>query len=274
MTRLKEKDIDKIERQIEDYDRLFCNQTGKTMEELACKVVGIQEKIVKRKAAVVSVTSGLGVIGGFAQSVAAILGHCGIETKVMEKTDVAGLQQAYAEGAEVVFLADDDVCAAFGIGSKVQSDNGEATGRGYGGALIEAMRKQSVEIAGQEVLIVGAGSVGAAAAQYIAKKQAVPIIYDLQEEKAREVAERIENAKVIRYLENLSSYPYIVEASTAADVIKKEDVSMQSIIAAPGMPCGVSEQVTEAATVIHNPLELGIIVMYFECLKWWDGERD
>jgi pyrrolysine biosynthesis protein PylD len=44
-------------------------------------------------------------------------------------------------------------------------------------------------------------------------------------------------------------------------------VTDKTIIAAPGMPCGVCPEAREKATVIHNPLELGIMTMYFDCIK-------
>ncbi len=199
MTRLREDDIDSIVEQLESYDRFFCGQTGYTMEALACKAVNLKPPIQKKKAAVVTVTSGLGVIGGFARSIEAILRHCGISAQAMDKTDVAGLQQAYA-----------------------------------------------------------------------AQNQAVPVICDLQEQKAESLAEQVAGAKVTACSLKPGDYPYIIEASTAADVISLEDVTAQSIIAAPGVPCGVSDGARKIATVIHNPLELGALVMYFECIAKWE----
>lgn len=52
-----------------------------------------------------------------------------------------------------------------------------------------------------------------------------------------------------------------------AHVIEKEDVTENTVIAAPGMPLGVDENARTIATVIHNPLELGILTMYCDCLK-------
>lgn len=270
MTRLRKEDIDSIAEQIENYDQLFYRQTGYTMEAIACKAVNLKPPIHKKKAAVITITSGQGVIGEFAQSIAAILKHCKISAEVMGKTDVAGLQQAYTSGAEIVILADDDAFVALGIGSAVHSDNGKATGRGYAAALLAAMEKQGITATGQEILIIGAGPVGAAAARYVAENHATPIICDLQEQKAKSLAEQIVGARTAICPLKQEAYPYIIEASTAADVIHRKDVTAQSIISAPGVPCGVSGSARDIATVIYNPLELGVLVMYFECMVNWE----
>lgn len=242
-------------------------QTGQTLAEVARTAVGLSGDFTQRKAAVISVTSGFGVIGGFAQAVAAILRHCGVETYVTEKTDVAGIQEAYLQRCEVAFLADDNVCAAFGIGSAIQSDNGWATGRGFACALVQAMQKREITVKDARVLIIGAGPVGRSAAAYLAEQQAIPVICDLDARKAAEVAQSVENALVLPEISDLQSYAHIIDASTAADLITAEHVTEKTIIAAPGMPCGITAAASAIATVIHNPLELGIITMYYDFIK-------
>lgn len=271
MSRLLESDIDSIERQLQNYDNLFKQQTGQTMVEIAKIAVGLTEYIDNRKAAVIPVSSGLGIITGFSQAVGAILRHCQIDTLVTEKTDVAGLQQAYRAHCEIAFMADDNVCAALGIGSSVSSDNGWATGRGYAAAIIEAIKHQGVNPRNQRVLIIGAGPVGIAAAQYISEQRAIPVIYDLEMCKAARLAASIETCEYCTSPPQLNAFSYIIDASTAGDIIRAEDVTEKTIIAAPGMPCGVTAGARKKATVIHNPLELGIITMYFDCMKQWGG---
>ncbi|SHJ33999.1 3-methylornithyl-N6-L-lysine dehydrogenase PylD [Parasporobacterium paucivorans] len=267
MTRLLESDIDVIERQLQTYEELFIRQTGHTMEAIARKAAGISGKVKRRKAGVVPVTSGLGVISGFSRTVGAILHHCQVETLVTEETDVAGLQQAYLSGCGMAFLADDKVCAAFGIGQKAHSDNGEATGRGYAAALVEAMKTRGIDPAGEAILIIGAGPVGQAAAGYIAEQKASPVICDLDVDKAARLAAGLEDAVFLSAPAPLREYRYLIDASTSPDLIKEEDVTEETIVAAPGMPCGATEEAGRKATVIHNPLELGIITMYFDCMK-------
>ena len=267
MSRLTTSDIHTIETQLREYETVFIRQTGHTLADIAKLAVGLQGNDIKRKTAVVPITSGLGIIGGFSEAVAAILRHAGTETLVTTKTDVAGLQEAYLSGYELAFMADDDVCAAFGIGSAVQSDNGRATGRSFAAALTAAIKNRGISPDGARVLVVGAGPVGQSAAEYLAEQRAVPVLCDLDKRKAAEAATRIHNAAIISAPPLLKSFPYIIEASTAADFISAEDVTAETIIAAPGMPCGVTDEARDKATVIHNPLELGIMTMYFDCLK-------
>jgi pyrrolysine biosynthesis protein PylD len=270
MTRLVESDIDHISRQIKEYDEKFSQQTGYSMEEIAKIAVGIKDKIIKKKVAVVPVTSGLGIIGGFSFSVAEILRHCGIETIVTEKTDVAGIQEAYQSDSEVIFMADDDICAAFCLDKKIQSDNGYATGIGFAAALHMA----AGDLTGEEVLILGAGPVGFAAASYISDVGGTPVIYDLQNEKAQKLADRLPSAKAPKQCNELKEYKYIIDASTSGGFISKDDVSHETIIASPGMPIGVKDEVMDIATVIYNPLELGIMTMYFDCINKLEGSLE
>lgn len=267
MTRLAEADIDTIEKELKAYDRLFRSQTGYTLEEIACQAAGIRGKVRKRKTAAISVTSGMGIIGGFAQTEAAILRHCGIETFVSDKPDVGGIWEAYEEGCELAFLADDDSYVAVGIGNTARSENGEATGRGYGAALAAAIRKRGKSLPGSKVLILGAGPVGGAAARYLAETGAIPVICDLDEEKSQGLAGQIAQAQAVPAETKIGEYTFIVDATTAANIIDEKDVSEDTLIAAPGMPCGITEKAKEKAIVIHNPLELGTLTMYFACIS-------
>lgn len=267
MSRLVELDIVSIETQIQEYEDIFIRQTGCSMKEIAQKAVGLKEHAKKVKTAVIPVTSGLGLITGFSQAVGAILHFIGVETLITEKTDVAGLQQAYLSKCGFGFLADDNVCAAFGIGSAVHSDNGWATGRGFASALIEAMKKRGVNPLEKRVLIIGAGPVGQAAASYIKEQHAIPVICDLDHKKAASLAESLKQSTWILSPAPLNQFSYIIDASTTGDFITEKDVTENTIIASPGMPCGATAATKEKAVVIHNPLELGIITMYFDCLK-------
>lgn len=267
MSRLETSDIDFIKAQIQAYDNHFRRQTGHNMAEIAKKAVGFTQKDSVIKTAVIPVTGGLGMITGFSQAVGAILGYCGAEVLLTEKTDVAGLQQAFLAKCRLAFLADDDVCAALGIGDAAHSDNGWATGRGFAAALTETMKKQGINPAKQRVLIIGAGPVGQAAAEYIAEQNAVPVICDLDNHKASALAASLRNSQWLPAPAPVQEYDFIVDASPAGNFITEKEVSAKTIIAAPGMPCGATAEAMERATVIHNPLELGIMTMYFDCMK-------
>ncbi|TYQ12757.1 UNVERIFIED_CONTAM: pyrrolysine biosynthesis protein PylD [Acetivibrio alkalicellulosi] len=265
MTRLNTMDISDISNRINIYDRELKKTLGYTLEEIAKKSVRAfySDSIYKEyKVAVIPVTSGMGIINGFCETVSDILKHIRANVFVTEKTDVGGIQEAFEKNADIIFMSDDDTCAAFSLNGKVYSDNGYVTGVAFAAALEIMMEKE-----GEEVLILGAGPVGIAAAQYFSQIGAIPVICDLQEDKARDVASKIKNAKVEKSLKNLNKYTYILDASTSGDFIKEEDIKETTIISAPGIPLGAAKEIRDKVFIFHNPLEIGIMTMYFDCLN-------
>lgn len=262
MTRLIEEDIDSISYKLHSYDMELKKTYGYTLEQIARRAVKASHRNHKLRTAVVPVTSGLGIIGGFSRTVCDILKYCKADVFVTEKADVAGIQEAYKNDVDIIFMADDDVCAAFSLNGKVSSDNGYATGMGFAAALEIMMEK----VDGEEVLILGAGPVGTAAATYFSQAGAIPVLCDLQEEKVRSVASTIANARIEKSLNNVNKYLYLLDATTTGEFIKENDVSERTKISAPGMPLGTTKKVREKVSVFHNALELGIMTMYFDCI--------
>lgn len=234
MSRLIPEDIKHIRNSIHAYDIDFQKQIGMTLSEAACFALNVLSVPSPKKTAVIPVTSGLGVIDTFSESVCAILRHIGADAFVTEKTDVAGIQEAYLAGAEIMFLADDDVCAAFATNNNITSDNGYATGAAFAAALKSAMSEEDI------VLVLGAGPVGKAAANF----RNITVLYE----------------KPI-----LSEYSSILDATPNGSWIQSNDISDNTIISAPGMPLSLSPGAIKKAKLIHNPLELGIITMYYDC---------
>lgn len=272
MTRLVHKDIFEINKKIKVYDEeIFKNQTGHSMREIAGIAANVGNADPDLSVASITVTSGLGEITDFARMNVAILQHCGVDAEEMELSDVAGIQEAIRKKKDLILMADDDVFSLFGIGISAESDNGDATGTGYAAALIEAIKHRGVSIKNQKVLILGAGPVGLAAARYIRRAGAVPCIYDIDIDKAQTVAETIDGAVLLDSKPIYRDYPYILDATTAGDLITEEDVTTDTIISAPGVPCIATKEAAQVATVIHNPLELGVITMYYQCLSQAKG---
>ena len=278
MTRLVREDIFEIEKNMKAYDRTFREQTGFTMQEIAMRAAGFHRDPVPADVAVVSVTSGLGVISGFADTVAAILRYYGIRADVMAAADVEGLQQAYRGGYGLVYLADDAVFTALGLGSRVVSDNGEATGLGFAAALTAAIGHRGQQVRGQRVLVLGAGPVGKAACRFFLSQGMRTELYDKDGKARQRAKESIRKLVCLDEEPEYRSYEYLLDATTASGLIGAEDVSERTIIAAPGMPCGVTPRARSTAVVIHNPLELGVLTMYYQCmaqLAWGrNGEKN
>lgn len=272
MTRLNTSDIDGISSSLLRYDMELKKTVGYTLEEIAKHAVGlamdhkIQEKL---KIAVVPVTSGLGIISGFSETVRDILKHCDLHAYVTETTDVAGIQEAYRTGADVIFIADDHTCSAFSLQGKVYSDNGHATGIAFSAAL--ELMMENVE--NEEVLILGAGPVGKAAVEYFASKHAVPVLHDIQREKMKGIAEKVPEVRIENGPVDLKKYKYILDATTGEGFIGENDVKSGTKISAPGMPLGVKKDALKKVDLFHNPLETGILTMFFHCIKQREGQQ-
>jgi pyrrolysine biosynthesis protein PylD len=262
MSRLVKSDIRFIKDDIDTYDDCFKNQTGYFMHDVAKKVANLSKISGIYRTAVVSVTSGLGIISGFAEAVCAILKHCSIDAFVTEACDVDGIYEAITNRADIVFMADDSRFVAFGVSTRAIVENGECTGAGFAEALVCAMRDRR-----EKVLVLGASTVGRAAAYYLLGK-GIPV--DLYDTDVSVFANVDMHRKGLTNLENppiLKEYRYIYDATTSADFITADDVSADTVISAPGMPCGITEEARSIATVIHNSLELGVITMYYECIR-------
>lgn len=266
MSRLIPSDISHIQASMQEYDEKFCKQTGMTMAQACRHALYLTKDFKPKKTAVVPVTSGLGIISKFSQSVCAILRHAGAQAFVTEKTDVAGLQEAYLSGAEIVFMADDDVYAALSTGGAYQSDNGYATGIAFAAALDAA-----VACAGKTVLVLGAGPVGAAAAKWIDDCGAKVELYDPQTEKAQYAASACRNVKTLAQAPDLKQYKYILDATPNGGWIKAQDVAEGTVFSVPGMPLSLTDEAAQKVKLIHNPLELGTIAMYYDCLNQMEG---
>lgn len=267
MTRLVEADINEVVIRLRQYDEELKQQIGHSLVEVAMHAVNLEKRVTDYKTAVVPVTSGLGIIDGFSDTVCGILKYCGIDAYVTQGTDVAGLQEAYGTGAELVFMADDNICSAFSIvGKPVFSDNGYATGTGFAAALTMGMKEK------EEVLVMGAGPVGTAAAAYLDAQEIPVSVYDVLPEKATKAVEGLTHAAVLKEGRKKHEFTYIFDGTPVGEVLSVSDVRKDTLIAAPGMPLGITEEGRKIATVIYNPLELGIITMYFDCVKQLAGE--
>lgn len=259
MTRLAESDINTIDRSLQGYDRLLKSQTGKNLFELGCYAAGRTPDISKLKVAAVPVTTGIGIIGGFCDTVASIVSHLGAKAWATEKTDVAGMEEAFSKNADILFMADDDTFGAFNLKKGIHSDNGSATGRSFAAAL-----ELAAGVCGEPVLVLGAGPVGYAAVQYFLEKKARVFIYDLDIYRAGQLKEAFPDVTMLDEWQN-RAWTRILDATTAGNFIPPSAVKADTVIAAPGMPLGVPpETAQKCARVIHNTLELGVAAMLCE----------
>lgn len=274
MSRLTEQDIKPIFDGMKIYDTVFEKQTGCTMAELAMQASGFGGEDWKVKTAVCSITAGLGIISGFAQAIACILKYYGIPGEVTGKTDVSGLLEARQKKNRILFEADDDTYLAMDLSNGVCSENGEATGRVFAEALRAAAEKNGrmQEMHSGPVLVLGAGPVGRAAAGYLVQKGFLVDLYDSIPQKAASFAGENPNVRALEQKPQYSRYSFLLDATPQREFIDADSISPGTIISAPGVPLGVTEAASQKALVIHNPLELGTLMMYFECLAYGAGK--
>lgn len=268
MSRLVPEDIAHVRAMLKKHDDELRAQTGRGLLGIAAEAAGLTEKQLKEMVAetrigVVPLTTGLGIIGGFSDTVQAILSFVGAEVFVTAATDVAGINEALAAGVKQLFMADDLTCSLMDLQSRCTADNGIATGRGFGAALALA----AGEIKGKKVAVLGAGPVGRSAVYYFLSKGAKVVLYD----KNPACLAHMQSVPGVTLAgsgsEALAAGTLYFEATTARDTITLADMSSETVVSAPGIPLGISDDAMakHGSQVIQDPLELGVVSM-LSCL--------
>ena len=224
------------------------------------------------KVAVVRVATGEGVIGCFAESVAAATTYMGAETFIPSASDVAGLHEALSAGADILFLADDDRFIALNVKNGIVAENDDATAAGYVAALSAA----AGGLSGKEVLLLGLGRLGQKALAYLLAEGASVCIYDCDGAKTTKFMQKIKKSADASTatlgcregIRLLSARPHplsglIFDATNTGEHLGAKDFSGAFLIAAPGMPLSLSDEAYRLYEdrVIHEPLYTGVAVM-------------
>lgn len=270
MTRLVEKDVYDIGNEMEAYDRMFGLQTGTTMLAVAKRAMNVEYLPMNRKIAVVPVTSGLGIIGGFSQALVSIFKHYELNAYATKKSDVGGILEAYEKKADMIIMADDDNFIMFNIKNNSYAENGYCTGRSFAQALYQALGEP---VQSEEILVLGAGPVGSAAAIRLEELGQIPVVYDIDKEKAKALAMQLISGYQVEHMV-MSQYRGIIDGTTAGGFIRVKDIRRDGIISAPGVPLGVAPEVLEKIPVIHNTLELGTLAMFCQCINMEEKEDE
>jgi 3-methylornithyl-N6-L-lysine dehydrogenase len=273
MTRLLADQVRTIPADMPGYDQELISKTGCSLRQIAAAAAGtVPEGICTAdyRVAVIPVESGQGLIGGFSNAVEAIASYLGFRSFITSAPDVRGLVEAYSSGADLAMLADDHVFAAINLNNRKVADNDEATARGYAVAL----DKMAGSLKGKKVLLIGAGRVGKPAASALIELGADLLVYDL--DKAAEAGlalslekkcpERINSGLSLE--EALAGCSIIFDASPGHGFIREDFVSRKTLVAAPGIPLGLSPAALKKVSgrLIHDPLQIGTAVMLFKAL--------
>ena len=266
MTRLKSTDIDHLTTELRAYDARLHRSIGMSLAALACRGAGVCPDAAGKtrdiRVAAVPVTSGEGVISHFSQTLAAIAAHLGFSAEVTNQCDIAGIAEAYREGFDIVLAADDNMFCAINTGNGKVIDNSKATARGFAHGLAGL----AGGLADEPVLVLGCGPVGLAAIQAIVELGGRVTVYDPVESRCQAAVTAMPKAgiQVAATLdEGLASHSLIFEATPAADVLGVESIDAETCVAAPGVPCGVTNEAAAdlGLRLLWDPLQIGVAVM-------------
>jgi pyrrolysine biosynthesis protein PylD len=262
MTRLTEADVTDLTRDLEAFEARLVAATGLDLRALAFRTVAQEERCVQLRGAriaAVPMSSGEGVIPGFAACVVAVLLHLGADAWATTQPDVSGMQAAVAAGASVLFLADDRRFVAFNLNQACSVDNDPATAEGYATALEAA----AGGIKGRDVLLLGLGRVGRAAARRLSAHGATVFAVEPDEKRVAAAKEVGIGFEPIGLAAGLARCSLIYDACPAAGIIDEPDLQPGVIAAVPGMPSAFTAAAQEALGVrhIHEPLAVGVAVM-------------
>ncbi len=277
MTRLITADISNIAANLKNYDAELTARTGHTLSGIACHAVGIDEGRIKNglpnlRVAVVPITSGQGIIGGFCDAVLSILAHLGAKAFVTQSPDVSGINEAFEKQADVMVLADDERFVALHIQSRQIADNAVCTGQAYATGL----NLMTGGLKGRSVLVIGCGPVGCSAAESLVRMGAEVSVYDINREAAKNLIEEIRHTldtqiKLVDTLETaLVQHKLILDASPAGYIIHAQHIAPDTYVSAPGMPCGLDDEAHTAISrrMLHDPLQLGVATMLVSAAKY------
>ncbi|MDR0519965.1 MAG: 3-methylornithyl-N6-L-lysine dehydrogenase PylD [Clostridiales Family XIII bacterium] len=213
------------------------------------------------RASVVRITSGLGVIGGFAESLYSLLAWLGVEVSMPQQTDVNGIYSAASDGADLIFIADDDRFICMNMRNGTIAENNEGTAYGYA----EALDLMAGGIAGEKVLLLGFGPVGQGALKALVGLGASVSVYDKNPE--RQSAAAAEACDVCRR-EDISKYRLIFDATNEGGWLGADELHPDVLISAPGLPISLSEDAKKKyeGRVFSDVLQTGALVMLCRAL--------
>ncbi|NNL41596.1 MAG: 3-methylornithyl-N6-L-lysine dehydrogenase PylD [Desulfobacterales bacterium] len=270
MTRLTPDDIDTLSSQLADFDEKLLLQTGQDMLGIACHGAGISKETIQNSIkdlniAAVTLSSGLGQITGFAQTIVDILIHIGLNAFVPRETDAAGFARAVEKEADIIFMADDKRYIAVNLKKCRLIDNTWATGNIFAAALDLMARG----LKSQRVLVIGCGPVGMAAAETLISLGAHVGLHDKDQAKCETYCTTLEKRRTKRVepIHDLKvacrDFNFLVEATNAKGVINSSMINPPTLIVAPGVPLGITPNAVKKASkqIIYDPLQLGTVAM-------------
>ncbi len=259
MTRLTDDDVRGISDSLTDLNGMMMRCTGMGLAEMAFDAAGVAAGSVdlrRYRAGVVPVTSGMGVITRFSESVADICRALGMDAFVTSGHDISGLAEALSADADIFFMADDNEFIACNMRARRYATNSHSTAAGYVSALAGA----AGGLEGRTVLVLGAGRVGGHAVPLLRRRGARVVLADIDVPKAEALAAANPGTVVEHDVRRaIASHDLVLNASPAH--VRSGDIVAGAVIASPGIPHTFDEEAYAKARIIHDPLGIGVSVM-------------
>ncbi len=270
MTRLVAADVADINEDWTAYDRRLTELLGLDLLALAARgqdrpADEVRARLAGRRLAAVSLSSGDGVVGGFAESLAAIGRHLGLNAQAMPAPDGEGLAQAAAWGADFIIHADDDRFVARRVADGRTADNNPATSRIFVAAL-ELL--SGGRLAGREVVVLGLGVIGRGAAVRLAELGSVPLMYDPDPRTWPAARAETAGGQILAspadLARALARTNLIFEATPTAQALHPSLWPRFPVVAAPGVPLAWPTAWLAphaSGRLWHDPLQSGTAAM-------------
>lgn len=263
---LTEKHVTQLPERLPAYEAELVKKTGLSLREIATRSMGVSEEaltaaIASHTVAVVPITAGGGVVENFSEAVRGILAYLDVSVFKTRESDVAGVAEGVERGADIVFFADDNRFVALNLPLRRLTDNAEATARGY----VTALEAMAGGLSQRGVLVVGgAGQVGWNAVLALESKGAKVAACDIDQQKMGSLAKGHEVIVERNLEEAVSRYTVFFDASPAADIIEAKYIKQETLVAAPGMPLGLTDEAYSLVKqrLIHDVLEIGVAAMF------------
>jgi pyrrolysine biosynthesis protein PylD len=271
MTRLTRTDLRNLEGSLAAYEHYLQDTTGFDLAGLALDAAGLSADTTTRRGladlclGVIPISYGLGLIGGFAQSVAAIIDHLGCQSFVTEKADVAGIAEAVARRPSAIFMSDDRDFLAMDPKGGTIIHNTTATAQGF----VAGLACMAGGLTDKKVLLLGCGAVGRAAAEALIERGARLLLVDRIA--GRRTALRTHLRTRFGTLSGIAmesddsdvEADLIFDATNTGDHIHIDRITKSTLVAAPGMPCGITAAARRVLgnRLLHDPLHIGVATM-------------
>jgi 3-methylornithyl-N6-L-lysine dehydrogenase len=271
MTRLTRADLRNLEGSLAAYEHYLKDTTGLNLIELALEAAGLSTAADARRGVaglhfgVIPASGGPCFIGGFAQSVAAILNHLGCRSFVTEATDVDGLSEAVAHRPTGLFMSNAHDFLAIDPSGDTIIHNTSATAQGY----VAGLAHMAGGLADRKVLLLGCGRLGTAAARALLARGARLLLVDRIPERRSALMAHLHTGfdrstgTAIESVETTTDADLIFDATNTGDHIDVARISRHTLVAAPGMPCGVTAAARRMLgnRLLHDPIQIGVATM-------------